>query len=72
MMIKVFGAWINPDHILCLTPRIEAGITRIIAITYESATNGTENLAIWDNKSLDDVGTEINRQIAATKETHNL
>jgi hypothetical protein len=72
MMIKVFGAWINPDHILCLELRVQAGIKRIFAVTYESTTNSGDILAVWDGKSLNEVGTEINKQIAKTKETYNL
>jgi hypothetical protein len=35
-------------------------------------TNSGDILAVWDGKSLNEVGTEINKQIAKTKETYNL
>ncbi len=69
MMIKVFGSWINPDHILDLIPNHWGDGKDTIARTYNLCGFADSNkLKVWENKSVDEVGNEINKQIAETKQ----
>ena len=63
MLIKVFGEWINPDHVVGLSQEKDKDGTNYILINFIN--NGTNRI---NHKTECEVAEEINKQIKENRD----